>query len=198
MEHDFESLISSFIKDNIGISKDFLSIELSNHLKQNLQALMKQNLMKAAGTGNSEIISHDKAVRSDSIYWLDRKHNNDYENEFFDQIDDFIKYLNRSCFAGINSYEFHYSLYEAGSFYKKHIDSFNNNPSRKFSMISYLNADWKEADGGQLMVYQNYNNQKIAPEQGTTVFFKSNELQHEVLVTQQQRMSITGWLKRDN
>jgi SM-20-related protein len=65
-------------------------------------------------------------------------------------------------------------------------------------MISYLNADWKEADGGQLMVYQNYNNQKIAPEQGTTVFFKSNELQHEVLVTQQQRMSITGWLKRDN
>ena len=102
MEHDFESLISGFIKDNIGISKDFLSIELSNHLKQNLQALMKQNLMKAAGTGNSEIISHDKAVRSDSIYWLDRKHNNEYENEFFDQIDDFIKYLNRSCFAGIN------------------------------------------------------------------------------------------------
>ncbi len=198
MENDFETLIAGFIKDNIGISKDFLSPELSNHLKQNLQYLVKQNLMKPAGTGNSEIISHDAAVRSDSIYWLDREHNNEFENEFFDQIDDFIKYLNRSCYAGINSYEFHYSLYEAGSFYKKHTDTFKNNPSRKYSMISYLNEDWKEADGGQLMVYQNYNNQKIAPKQGTTVFFKSNELQHEVLITQQPRMSITGWLKRDH
>jgi Rps23 Pro-64 3,4-dihydroxylase Tpa1-like proline 4-hydroxylase len=198
MENDFEKLISSFIKDNIGISKDFLSPELSNHLKQNLQSLITQKLMKAAGTGNSEIISQDDAVRSDSIYWLDREHDNEYENEFFDQIDDFIKYLNRSCFAGINSYEFHYSLYSAGSFYKKHTDTFKSNPSRKYSMISYLNEDWKEADGGQLMVYQTYNNQKIAPEQGTTVFFKSNELQHEVLVTQEPRMSITGWLKRDH
>jgi len=64
-------------------------------------------------------------------------------------------------------------------------------------MISYLNENWNENDGGELLIYQNYNNQKINPEQGTTVFFKSNELQHEVLVTKKQRMSITGWLKRD-
>jgi SM-20-related protein len=64
-------------------------------------------------------------------------------------------------------------------------------------MISYLNDDWQESDGGQLMIYQNYNNKKVNPTQGKTVFFKSNELQHEVLVTQKQRMSITGWLKRD-
>ena len=197
MENDFETLIAGFIKDNIGISKGFLSLDLSNHLKQNLQSLVKQNLMKAAGTGNSEIISHDGAVRSDSIYWLDREHNNEFENEFFDQIDDFRKYLNRSCFAGINSYEFHYSLYETGSFYKRHLDQFKNNPSRKYSMISYLNEDWQENDGGQLMVYQTYNDQKIAPTQGKTVFFKSDQLQHEVLVTNQRRMSITGWLKRN-
>jgi Rps23 Pro-64 3,4-dihydroxylase Tpa1-like proline 4-hydroxylase len=62
-------------------------------------------------------------------------------------------------------------------------------------MISYLNSDWQETDGGQLLIHQNYNNKKITPTQGKTVFFKSNELQHEVLVTQQRRMSITGWLK---
>jgi len=55
---------------------------------------------------------------------LDRGHENEYENDFLDQIDDFIKYLNRSCFAGITSYEFHYSLYEIGSFYKRHLDQF--------------------------------------------------------------------------
>lgn len=197
MENNFELLIESFIKDNVGIDNHFISDALSQHLKQNLLELLNQNKLKEAGTGNNLLVSHDKAVRSDLIYWLDRAHNNEYENDFFDQIDDFVKYLNRSCFAGINGYEFHYSLYEVGSFYQKHLDQFNNNPSRKYSMISYLNDDWQENDGGQLMIYQNYNNKKISPTQGKTVFFKSNELQHEVLVTQKQRLSITGWLKRD-
>jgi SM-20-related protein len=197
MENNFEILIESFIKDNVGIDNHFISDELSQHLKQNLLQLMNQNKLKEAGTGNNLLVSHDKTVRSDLIYWLDRSHDNEYENDFFDQIDDFIKYLNRSCFAGINGYEFHYSLYEIGSFYQKHLDQFNNNPSRKYSMIRYLNEDWQESDGGQLMIYQNYNNKKVNPTQGKTVFFKSNELQHEVLVTQKQRMSITGWLKRD-
>lgn len=197
MENNFEILIESFIKENVGIDNHFISDELSLHLKQNLLELLSQNKLQEAGTGNELLVSHNKTVRGDSIYWLDRTHNNEYENDFLDQIDDFVKYLNRSCFAGINGYEFHYSLYEVGSFYQKHLDQFNNNPSRKYSMISYLNDDWQESDGGQLMIYQNYNNKKVNPTQGKTVFFKSNELQHEVLVTQKQRMSITGWLKRD-
>ncbi|HTA63647.1 MAG TPA: 2OG-Fe(II) oxygenase [Bacteroidia bacterium] len=195
MEKDFEAIITDFIKNNVGISEDFLSKNLSEHLKINLLALHKEKLLLLAGTGNVEKLVHNAAVRSDSIYWLDRKHDNQYENEFFDQIEDFIKYLNKTCYAGITGYEFHYSLYEIGSFYKKHIDQFQNNSGRKYSLISYLNADWIEGDGGQLLIHQDCGNQKISPTQGKTVFFKSNELEHEVLVTNQRRMSITGWLK---
>ncbi len=197
MENNFESLINGFIENKIGISEDFLSNELSGHLKENLLSLNHQNLLLAAGTGNESKLSHDTKVRSDSIYWLDRKHEDQYENEFFDQMDDFVEYLNRTCYSGITGYEFHYSLYEIGSFYKKHIDQFQNNSGRQYSMISYLNADWKEDDGGQLMIHQKDNDQKISPTQGKTVFFKSNELEHEVLITTQRRMSVTGWLKRD-
>lgn len=196
MENNFETLIESFIKDNVGIDEHFISNNLSQHLKQNLLTLLDQNQLMAAGTGNNNELNHNTDVRSDLIYWLDRKHENEYENDFFDQIDDFVKYLNRSCFAGITGYEFHYSLYEIGSFYQKHLDQFKNNTNRKYSMISYLNEDWQEKDGGELLIYQNYNNKKINPTQGKTVFFKSNELQHEVLVTQKRRMSVTGWLKR--
>jgi SM-20-related protein len=53
-------------------------------------------------------------------------------------------------------------------------------------MISYLNSDW-QADGGELMIHQENRNQ-ITPTQGKTVFFKSDELLHEVLVTQNTRM----------
>lgn len=197
MEKDFETLIAGFIENKVGISNHFLSNDLANHLKKNLLALFDEKLLVTAGTGNAEKLNHNSAVRSDSIYWLDRKNENQYENDFFDQVEDFIKYLNRSCYAGITGYEFHYSLYEIGSFYKKHLDQFQNNSSRQYSLISYLNADWIEGDGGQLMIHQPNNNQTISPTQGKTVFFKSNELVHEVLVTQQRRMSITGWLKRD-
>jgi SM-20-related protein len=30
-------------------------------------------------------------------------------------------------------------------------------------MISYLNSDWKPEDGGELLIHQLNNNQKIAP-----------------------------------
>jgi len=197
MEKDFEILIASFIENKVGISANFLKNDLADNLKINLLSLLEQKLMFAAGTGNGERVTQNNSVRSDSIYWLDRKHDNEFENAFFDHIEDFIRYLNHSCYAGINGYEFHYSLYEIGSFYKKHLDQFQNNQSRQYSLISYLNNDWKEEDGGNLLIHQLNNNQKISPTQGKTVFFKSNELAHEVLITQQRRMSITGWLKRD-
>jgi len=197
MENSFEDLIATYIENRVGISEHFLSNELAMNLKQNLINLNDKNLLKNAGIGNSEKISYDGAIRSDSIYWLDKKNNNIFENQFFLQIEAFILYLNQSCYAGITGYEFHYSLYEKGDFYLKHLDQFKNNPSRKYSMISYLNSNWQESDGGELLIHQLNNNQKISPTQGKTIFFKSDELVHEVLATQNTRMSITGWLKSD-
>ncbi len=197
MENSFETLITSYIENKVGIAQHFLSDQLANNLKQNLLSLQQHNLLLSAGTGNTKQVSYDTDVRSDSIYWLDKKNNNPFENEFFIQIEAFIKYLNESCYTGITGYEFHYALYEKGDFYLKHLDQFKNNPSRKYSMISYLNPNWQESDGGELLIHQLDNNQKIAPTQGKTVFFKSDELVHEVLLTQNTRMSITGWLKSD-
>ena len=197
MENSFEALIATYIENKVGISEHFLSTNLANNLKQNLIFLNQKSLLTEAGIGNSEKVTYDGAIRSDSIYWLDKKNNNQFENEFFIQIEAFIVYLNQSCYAGIPGYEFHYSLYESGDFYLKHLDQFKNNHSRKYSMISYLNSNWQETDGGELLIHQVNNNQKIAPTQGKTVFFKSDELVHEVLVTQNTRMSITGWLKSD-
>ena len=197
MKNSFETLIASYIENGIGIADCFIGDTLANNLKENLLSLNANKLLLAAGTGNAEKLVHNTAIRNDVIYWLDKKHNNAYENEFFELIEAFISYLNKECYAGITNYEFHYSLYESGSFYSKHLDQFQDNSSRQFSMISYLNENWKTEDGGELLIYNNGNNQKITPTQGKSVFFKSNELVHEVLVTNKRRMSITGWLKRD-
>ena len=192
MEIIFDKLIDSYLDTNVGIVKDFLSQEKSAHLVDNITALYAGEQLIAAGTGNELLVNHDKLIRSDKIYWLDRIHNDIYENDFFDLMDCFVSHLNQSCYAGITGYEFHYTLYEKGSFYKRHLDNFKQNGNRAFSMIMYLNS---EVDGGALRIYQDNNIQDISPNAGKSVFFKSNELEHEVLITHLPRMSITGWLK---
>jgi SM-20-related protein len=191
----FNTLIDSYIDDKVGIAENFLNEPLATHLKSNLLALFSNDHFQSAGTGNEKIVLHDKLYRGDMIYWLDRKHNDPFENEFFDLIDSFVQHLNRTCYTGITGYEFHYALYPAGSFYKKHLDQFRNNPSRQYSMIMYLNDDWQEADGGQLRIHHADHEQDIAPVNGKSIFFKSSELEHEVLLTNKPRLSITGWLK---
>ena len=197
LEIDFETLITRYLETNVGTSDHFLSDVLLENLRNNLLKLYQKNCFLPAGTGNNIKLNHDVEVRSDSVYWLDRKHENMYENEFLNRIEEFILYLNKTCYAGITGYEFHYSLYEIGSFYKKHLDQFQDNSSRKYSMVTYLNNDWQDGDGGHLMVHHANGNQHISPTLGKTVFFKSSELVHEVQITYAQRLSVTGWLKRD-
>jgi SM-20-related protein len=188
-------LIDSFIENKVGLAEDFLSISLAAHLKANLLALYANHQLRPAGIGNNTVVVKDKLIRNDKIYWLDRQHDNAAEQLFFELMDRFVSYLNRTCYTGITGYEFHYALYEKGSFYKKHLDQFQNNQSRVYSIILYLNADWQEKDGGELVLYHADHLQTIAPVNGKCVFFKSSELEHEVLITHQPRMSITGWLK---
>ncbi len=195
MEKNFAVLIDSFIANKVGIANHFLTPDLSNHLKQNLKNLYRTAAMKAAGTGNAVVVLHDKLVRSDIIYWLDRNHNDQHENDFFDVMDRFVLFLNQTCYTGITGYEFHYTLYEKGSFYKTHIDQFQKNGSRAYSMVMYLNENWKLGDGGELCIHHEGKLENISPINGKSVFFKSSELEHEVLLTNEPRMSITGWLK---
>lgn len=195
MEKTFDTLIESYLKNGIGIANNFLNKELSGHLKANLSELFDNNQLVLAGTGQTATINPNNIIRSDRIFWLDRKHNNKHENSFFDLMDQFILHLNTTCYAGIKSCEFHYTLYETGSFYKTHTDRFRENDSRQFSMIMYLNENWEEKDGGELCIHLADGNRSISPNEGKSVFFRSNELEHEVLITSKPRMSITGWLK---
>ncbi len=195
MEKIFNELINSFLENRVGISENFLSNQLAADLKNNLEKLYDNNSLERAGTGGKDNLQLNSMIRRDIIYWLDREHNDVHENSFFALMDSFISYLNETCYTGIRGYEFHYTMYEAGSFYKKHIDQFRGNDSRKYSVIMYLNEHWKAGDGGELCVYHEDKVEDITPVNGKMVFFKSSELQHEVLVTNVPRMSITGWLK---
>ena len=197
MQTIFNELIDSYIENKVGIATDFLSPLLAAGLKVNLLSLLENKKLQPAGTGNDTTVVHDKLYRSDSIYWLDHKHNDPFETDFFKLMDQFVAHLNSTCYTGITGYEFHYALYPIGSFYKKHLDQFRNNSSRQYSMIMYLNTDWAASDGGELRIHYTDREEDITPTNGKSVFFKSSELEHEVLITNKPRMSVTGWFKVD-
>ena len=197
MQKAFATLVDSFVDNKVGIAEQFVSDALAARLAERLLRLYAQKLLVTGGTGNEHKLTHNKLMRSDVMYWLDRAHHNADEDEFLALMDNFVSYLNQTCYTGITGHEFHFTLYEEGAFYKRHLDQFQNNQSRQYSMIIYLNHDWIASDGGQLMIYQAGHDQAILPTGGKMVFFKSSELEHEVLITKRPRMSITGWLKRD-
>jgi SM-20-related protein len=196
MHEQFDLLIDSYLAHKVGIAPVFLTAALSAGLQQNIIQLQQDGLMTVAGIGNELVKDAGQQMRSDKIYWLDKEHDNKFENEFLQQAEEFIIHLNRTCYAGINACEFHYAVYEEGSFYKRHKDQFKNDNNRKYSLITYLNENWVEEDGGQLLVYDNDAVQGILPRSQTAVLFKSDETEHEVLRAGRSRMSITGWLKR--
>ena len=99
LQNIFNTLINSFIENKVGVAEGFLSDALANHLKDNLKSLHKTDCMHNAGTGNDLLAVQNKLVRGDKIYWLDKKNNNQYENEFFELMDSFILYLNRECYT---------------------------------------------------------------------------------------------------
>lgn len=195
MQAPFEALVQSYLDNSVGLAENFLSESLMAHLRNNLLVLDAENKLREAGIGKDAKFVRNTEIRNDKIYWLDRKHNNEHENAFLDLIDEFVHFLNSTCYTSIIGYEFHYALYDEGSFYKRHLDQFKTNQGRAFSVITYLNNDWQQGNGGELCVYHPTHTQTIPPIAGQCVFFKSSELEHEVLLSHTKRLSVTGWLK---
>lgn len=196
-ETSFETIVDSFINNGIGIAHSVMDSTLLNQLRVNLSNLIDDQQLKLAGIGNQNNFTKEVTIRNDKIYWMDRKNNDPFENEFFDFIDEFVLFLNRTCFTGITGYEFHYAFYDEGSFYKRHLDQFKDDDNRAFTMVFYLNENWQKGDGGELCIYQGDKTEIVEPIDGKCVFFKSDELEHEVLMAHKPRLSITGWLRID-
>lgn len=196
MQEKFDFLIDDYILNKVGIDKNFLSAALTKGLSQNIVQLLANGQMSPARIGQNDDQHKATKIRSDMIYWMDKSHENVFEQEFLALMEDLILYLNKTCYAGINAYEFHYALYEEGAAYGRHKDRFRNDSDRQYSVVNYLNVDWVEDDGGLLLLYKDEGTQMVLPMAQTTVFFKCDEMEHEVTMSKRSRMSITGWLKR--
>jgi SM-20-related protein len=197
---DYENIISQILDQHYAIVENFFHPKVLNALTENLDSLYLNDKLKKAAIGK-HFNEHIKTeIRGDYIQWIDEKKADPIEIDFFKQINHFIKYLNRTCFMGIMHKEFHYAVYPKDRFYKRHLDTFENDQRRKLSLVLYLNKEWSSDCGGELVIYtQNKGTEeevKTLPIFGRLVVFESSLLEHEVKpVLKGERLSITGWLK---
>ncbi len=196
----YEKIIDSLMANQYSIADDFFTAEEVAALRKSLLEKYDEDIFRKSAIGNRADEQIVEAIRGDFILWLDEENAGEAEKQFFSRINDFVTYLNRTCFMGIADKEFHYAVYPEGTFYKRHLDTFQNDSRRKLSMVCYLNdEDWKPEYGGELSIYIDENGtereEKIYPLQGRMVIFESRVLEHEVKPVKQERLSITGWLK---
>jgi SM-20-related protein len=196
----YEQIINDISRKRYSIIDDFFSSEIVLKLRQSLLDKYEADRFKKAAIGNRLNETIEKSIRGDQILWIDETLANASELLFFDRINDLVAYLNKTCFMGILQKEFHYALYPKGTFYKRHIDTFQNDDRRKLSIVCYLNEeDWKPENGGELVLYLDDQvsevKKTIYPFPGRIVIFESQIIEHEVKLVETERLSITGWLK---
>lgn len=150
--------------------------------------------LKRAGVGRKQDYQLNDAIRGDKIQWLEPT--TPAVCDFLAWMDALRIGLNQRLFLGLFDYESHFALYEPGAFYHKHVDAFRGQSGRKLSTVFYLNDDWDENNGGELVLYDGASDQvleRIAPLCGRLVIFLSEDFPHEVLAARAKRQSIAGW-----
>ncbi len=196
----YEKIIAGLLEDQYCVAEDFFDQEEVNTLRNHLLQKYEEDNFKKAAIGNRLNETIERSVRGDFILWINEKDENEVERVFFSKINSLVEYLNKTCFLGILQKEFHYAVYPEGTFYKRHLDTFQNDDRRKFSLVCYLNnEDWMPENGGELVIYKETDGIEkeinIYPFPGRIVVFESQILEHEVKPVKIPRLSITGWLK---
>jgi SM-20-related protein len=134
--------------------------------------------------------------RGDSTSWLAEAPSNPAEGSAVLAINALRLAFNATLFTGLQHTQLHYAHYPIGAFYKRHVDRFADDSGRVISLVFYLNENWIEGDGGELVLYglEQQAQFRVPPCAGTMVAFRSEQFPHEVLPTHKARLSLTGWM----
>lgn len=207
LNNTLNEISNAIDKTGYVIIENAFSDKLLNQLYQRISSL-NPNELREAKVGRGSKSNLVKKIRSDKTCWLENNHATD--RKYLSLMDKLQSYLNRHLFLGLCEYECHYAVYEAETYYKKHLDVLGNktetypdkqtiaNKNRVVSSILYLNKNWNHHDGGELRLFDKHSDallKTIYPEKGRLVLFLSEEFPHEVITTTRIRYSITGWFR---
>ena len=186
-------------QDEWASSSAIFPLEFCQKLAKKCLLIHAQGLFRPAaiGQGNTKINRTD--LRGDFTSWIDEDTPSLLLRSFREQIDTIRLRLNESFYLGLREFETHFAVYPPGGEYKKHVDNPRGSGARQITFILYLNNAWEVGDGGELSFFQPGNEEilftQIQPRIGTFVFFRSDVFPHQVEISKNQRLSLTGWFR---
>ena len=194
MHPHFERITDGLADAGFAVVDDFLTTkEVDAILDLDIFREGVVNFRKA-GIGKNRTLQINESIRGDYIRWIDKNEAPPPVKIYMDRLERLCVFLNQSLYLSLKDYEVHFTIYPAGSFYKRHLDQFKKDDHRKLSVICYLNKEWQEDHGGQLRMYLNENAVEFLPLSGRLVCFRSDQIEHEVLPSTRERLSLTGWM----
>lgn len=194
-EELFETIALGLKRDGYVVLPAALPPAVGAALLDHLASLGEHKFHRArVGRGRSR--SKNQLVRKDQIHWI--RDGEPRGASWLHWTNRLRIYLNRRLFLGLFSFESHFSLYEPGDFYRRHLDAFKGEANRVLSLVCYLNRGWEADQGGQLLIYNPDDGSeltRVLPAFGTLVLFLSEEFPHEVLPTDRERHAVAGWFR---
>lgn len=127
-----------------------ISHSICESLLAEIETYDELGALQLAGIGRGEQHQLNHSVRRDEIKWLDGR--TQTQLHYFELMQTLQTEINRALYLGLFEYECHYALYPEGGFYKTHRDSFKGQANRMLTTVLYLNPDWQENWGGELVL----------------------------------------------
>ncbi len=193
--HTFLDIASAVYEKGYCVLEDALPIPLLTALQSHLQNESDLEF-KAAGVGRGLEHVREELIRQDQIAWIEGE--SAAEQQWLDWAALLKVSLNQQLFLGLFAFESHFAHYRIGQFYKRHHDAFRGQANRVLSIVTYLNKDWQDSEGGELIIYSEDGAtiaERVYPRAGTVVVFLSEAFAHEVLPSTRDRYSIAGWFR---
>ena len=197
MDEKVDNILNDIEQQGWSVQENYFPTALVKQLNETLGTLQQQGDLKQAGIGREKQYHIEESIRSDKISWFDHHQLNKAQQDYLQLTQQLQDAFNQKFFLGLFELEIHFALYAKGAFYKRHLDQHKNQDSRVLTLITYLNEDWHEDEGGALQLYLNNGETvSVLPKAGTLVCFMSAEFEHEVLPAKRERASLTGWFRK--
>ena len=197
MKNKIENILTDIERQGWSVQEHFFQKELTQELNKTLISLHQEGILKQAGIGRENNFHIEQSIRSDEISWFDENNLAASQKEFLSLTKQLQNAINEKFYLGLHELEIHFALYAPNAFYKRHLDQHKNQDTRVITIITYLNENWGEDDGGELQLYlKDGRTITVQPKAGTLVCFMSAEFEHEVLLAKKERTSLTGWFRK--
>ncbi|AUC06878.1 MULTISPECIES: 2OG-Fe(II) oxygenase [Acinetobacter] len=184
-----DQILDDLDQHGFSIVDDAYSSEYQHAVSQ--ECLSHLNEFRNAAIQNGVVNN----IRSDHILWLQPEFQ--ISHLHIQTLQQFSQILNRAFYLGIKDVEAHFACYHAGEFYTLHRDNPQDKNGRMISSVYYLHGQWQTDWGGELRLQDKHGQWHIIQPKPNRMALFQSDLLHEVLISKQQRLSITAWLRSD-